>query len=175
MPPADHEARQAAVERLGQLRAAGDLTAEHVRLAAAGLGLSERSMWRLLSDGADHTPRPRGPAAYELSETDREAYAHYGANIAAVHPSAAGVPIPEFLRQGWAGAEPVTLRTLQRAFTGRCRPPSGPAGARASRPGARPASTWCARPRIATRSGRPTTRSCRSWCCRRAARQCARG
>ncbi|MEV0633267.1 Mu transposase C-terminal domain-containing protein [Nonomuraea wenchangensis] len=127
MPPADREARQAAVERLCQLRAAGDLTAEHVRLAAAGLNLSERSMWRLLSDGTGGTARPRGPAPYELSETDREAYAYYGANIAAVHraraavldgqTSAAGVPIPEFLRQGWAGAEPVTLRTLQRTFT----------------------------------------------------------
>lgn len=145
MPPADHEARQAAVERLGQLRAAGDLTAEHVRLAAAGLGLSERSMWRLLSDGADHTPRPRGPAAYELSETDREAYAHYGANIAAVHPSAAGVPIPEFLRQGWAGAEPVTLRTLQRAFT-RALSPAERAGWSSGEQARREAGVYLVRP-----------------------------
>jgi hypothetical protein len=70
---------------LCRLRAAGDLTAEHVRLAAAGLKLSERSIWRLLSDGTGGTTRPRGPAPYELSDTDREAYAHYGANIAAVH------------------------------------------------------------------------------------------
>jgi putative transposase len=76
----DREARQAAVQRLLQLRAAGDLTAEHVRLAATGLGLSERSMWRLLGTG-DGAARPRGPSPYELSQTDREAYAHYGANI----------------------------------------------------------------------------------------------
>ncbi|MEV4064669.1 hypothetical protein [Nonomuraea dietziae] len=57
---------------------------------------------------------------------DREAFAYFRGNIAAVHRAqtavlagtgqAAGAPVPEFLVAGWAGAEPVTLRTLQRAF-----------------------------------------------------------
>lgn len=34
----DPETRRATVTRLRQLRAAGDLTGEHVRLAASGLG-----------------------------------------------------------------------------------------------------------------------------------------
>jgi hypothetical protein len=36
---ADPERRRAAVERLGQLREAGELTAAHVRLAASGKGM----------------------------------------------------------------------------------------------------------------------------------------
>ena len=67
---------------------------------------------------------------YQLSEADREAYARYRGNVAAVHrvrvavlasPDApvvvaAGVPVPASLRDGWRGAPPVTERTLQRAF-----------------------------------------------------------
>ena len=45
---ADPERRRAAVERLGQLREAGELTAAHVRLAASGLGVRERTVWRWL-------------------------------------------------------------------------------------------------------------------------------
>ncbi|HEX4812076.1 MAG TPA: hypothetical protein VFV66_04930 [Nonomuraea sp.] len=37
--------------------------------------------------------------------------------VASGQTGAAGVPIPELLRQGWSGATPVALRTLQRAFT----------------------------------------------------------
>ena len=46
---ADPERRRAAVERLGQLREAGELTAAHVRLAASGLGVRDRTVWRWLS------------------------------------------------------------------------------------------------------------------------------
>lgn len=87
---ADPERRRAAVERLGQLRAAGELTAAHVRLAASGLGVRERTVWRWLSlaggqPGAAEPGAPAGRVAYQLSETDREAYARYRGNVAAVH------------------------------------------------------------------------------------------
>ena len=127
---ADPERRQAAVERLGQLRAAGELTTGHVRLAASGLGVTERTVWRWLrlADGQPDAPAGRG--RYQLSEADREAYARYRGNVAAVHRAraavlaspdapvvlAAGVPVPTSLRDGWRGAPPVTIRTLQQAF-----------------------------------------------------------
>ena len=130
MPWPDPEWRRAAVERIGQLREAGELTTEHVRLAASGLGVRERTVWRWLSlaDGQPGAPDRR--VRYQLSEADREAYARYRGNVAAVHRArvavlaspdapvvvAAGVPVPASLRDGWRGAPPVTERTLQRAF-----------------------------------------------------------
>jgi len=114
----DLERRQAAVERLGHLRAAGQLTAAHVRLAASGLGVTERSVWRWLRPpGA-----PAGRGRYQLSEADREAYARYRGNVAAVHRArqavlaspaapvvlAAGVPVPASLRDGWPSHGPAT-------------------------------------------------------------------
>lgn len=57
---------------------------------------------------------------------DREAYAHFRGNVAAVtrarcaviagRATAAGAPIPEFLVTGRAQVPAVALRTLQRAF-----------------------------------------------------------
>ncbi|MEV4752644.1 Mu transposase C-terminal domain-containing protein [Streptosporangium sp. NPDC049248] len=49
----DHEQREIVVKRLRQLREAGYLTAEHVRLAASSLGLSERTLWRWLNNQDD--------------------------------------------------------------------------------------------------------------------------
>ncbi|MEV0399432.1 transposase family protein [Actinoallomurus sp. NPDC050550] len=64
--------------------------------------------------------------SYRLSETDREAFAHFRGNVAAIHRArcaaiagqqvAAGVAIPQFLLNGWRAARPVSERTLQRAF-----------------------------------------------------------
>lgn len=125
MARVDREQRQATVARLTQLRADDELTAEHVRLAASGLGVTERTVWRWLEPQTGAPARP-GPAPYRLSDTDLAAYQHYRGNIAYVHRArsavlaghdvVAGVPIPEFLRSGWAGAEPVGLRGLQKAF-----------------------------------------------------------
>lgn len=79
-------------------------------------------MWRRLDKGLST------PSEYQLSETDREAFACYGGNIAAVHRArsasvsgesesqVAGAAVPEFLASGWAGSAQVSLRTLQRAF-----------------------------------------------------------
>jgi hypothetical protein len=101
------------------LKAAGQLSTEHVRLAAQGLHISERTVWRHLAKG------PPVPPDYQLSETDREAFAYYRGNIAAVHRARTaalstqdtmGAPVPDFLASGWAQSAPVSLRTLQRAF-----------------------------------------------------------
>jgi putative transposase len=127
---ADPERRRAAIERLGQLREAGELTTGHVRPAASGLGVRERTVWRWLSLAASEPAAQDGRVGYQLSEADREAYARYRGNVAAVHRAraavlarpgaaevlAAGVPVPTPLRDGWRGAPPVTERTLQRAF-----------------------------------------------------------
>ncbi|GAB2469503.1 Mu transposase C-terminal domain-containing protein [Streptomyces incanus] len=120
----DASRRAATVARLAQLRDAEQLSAAHVRLAAEGLGVTERTVWRWLSAGT--TPEPRGPAPYVLSDADREAYALYRGNVSAVHRArqavvdgdgtTAGAPVPDFLREGWAGAAPAALRTLQVAF-----------------------------------------------------------
>ena len=109
------ERRAAAVARLTALREAGDPSPDHVRLAAEGLGVSERTVRRWMEPGAQPGPSRPGTAPYLLSETDREAFAYFRGNIAAVHraraaavaglESAAGVPIPAFLREGWSGAK----------------------------------------------------------------------
>jgi putative transposase len=126
VPPVDEERRRATIERLRALRAAGSLSPEHVRLAAGGLGVTARTVRRWLEPGAGDAPRPPGSASYRLTETDREAYAYFRGNVAALDRAraavlageavAAGVPVPEFLVAGWSQADPVTLRTLQRAF-----------------------------------------------------------
>lgn len=119
------EARAAAVARREQLRADGDLTVSHVRLAAGALGVTERAVWRWLSRPAVRQPR----ASFALSATDREAYAFHWGNVAAIvrardavlHGDAttAGAPVPAFLAEGWAGARPVAERTLCTGRTGR--------------------------------------------------------
>jgi putative transposase len=142
----DAQRRRTTVVRLAELRAAGSLTTEHVRLAAAGHGVDERTVWRWL--GRDEQSRPSRPEWYQLTPADREAYAHFRGNVTAVarareavlagRADAAGVPVPEFLVAGWAQARPVALRTLQRAFAEQLTPAeraywaSGEAGRRAA-------------------------------------------
>lgn len=126
MERVDAEQRAATVARLEALRATGALTTAHVRLAAEGLDVTVRTVWRWLeSDTASTAGRP-GPQPYQLSEADREAFAYFRGNIAAVHRartavtsgagSTAGLPIPDFLAAGWAESVPVSVRTLQKAF-----------------------------------------------------------
>lgn len=120
------EKRAAAVTRLRDLAASGSLTAAHVRLAASGLGVSQRTVWRWLAGGTREQPVRLGRPGHRLTGTDREAYALFRGNVAAVHRArsavlagagqAAGVTVPGFLRQGWAGSAPVSLRALQAAF-----------------------------------------------------------
>lgn len=128
----DRERRAATVARLTTLREAGQLTTDHVRLAAEGLAVTERTIWRWLNQPAQRAPQRPGRAPYELSRADREAFAYFRGNVAAVHraraavvdgtvtgdlDTVAGVAVPTFLRQGWTNAKPLALRTLQEAFS----------------------------------------------------------
>jgi putative transposase len=112
---------------LAQLGRQQQPTAAMVRTIAAGLGVSERSVWRRLRDG----PPVKRPV-FELSATDIAAFADFRGNIAALHrarsaaiggrTTVAGVPISAELLSGWAGARPVTVRTLYRAFEAQMTP-----------------------------------------------------
>jgi putative transposase len=129
-PRAVPEVRARVVSRLCGLRAAGELSAGHVRQAAAGAGVSERTVYRWLREGPQ-AGRP-GPPPTGLDEANWQAFEDFRGNIAAVHraraavvagrDTAAGVPISDELRQGWATAEPMSLRTLQAAFARALRP-----------------------------------------------------
>lgn len=146
MGQVDAQRRRATVARLVELREAGTLTGEHVRLAAAGNGVDERTVRRWLA--RTDQDRPARPELYRLSETDREAYAFFRGNVAAIEraraailagrPASAGVPVPQFLAEGWAGAPEVTGRTLRRAYAREMTPAeraywiSGEAGRRAA-------------------------------------------
>ncbi|WP_331747611.1 Mu transposase C-terminal domain-containing protein (plasmid) [Streptomyces sp. NBC_00853] len=124
MGKVSEEKRRAAVERLSQLREDEALTVVHVRTVAESLEVSERTVWRWLSSPEEAAPaeRPR----YVLSDTDREAFAFYRGNVAAVVRArhavtagdgrTAGAPVPDFLATGWARAKTVAERTLYRAF-----------------------------------------------------------
>ncbi|MFJ2864124.1 hypothetical protein [Kitasatospora sp. NPDC087314] len=112
------------VARLRQLRDDGALSSSHVRVVAASLGVAERTVWRWLS-----TPPPTQQwhrSSYRLTDVDREAFAFYRGNIAALARArqavlagvgqTAGADVPDFLAEGWRDARPVAPRTLQRAF-----------------------------------------------------------
>ncbi|WP_412734295.1 Mu transposase C-terminal domain-containing protein [Krasilnikovia sp. MM14-A1259] len=154
MGQVDPEQRATTVARLVALRAAGSLTPAHVRLAAGGLGVDPRTVRRWI-DPKGGQPGPRGFAAYALSDTDREAFAHYRGNVAAVARAraavvaglgrVAGAPVPDFLVAGWAGAATVSERTLQRAFE-RQLTPAELAAWRTGEEGRRAASVYLTRP-----------------------------
>ncbi|MBB4744001.1 putative transposase [Actinoplanes octamycinicus] len=148
----DPEQRAAVVARLTALRQAGSLTTAHVRTAASGLRVGERTVWRWLGTTG---PGRTGPARYELTPTDREAFAYFRGNIAALARAraavrsglgqVAGTPVPDFLATGWANAPAVTLRTLQRAFE-RQLTPAELAAWRTGEQGRRAASVYLTRP-----------------------------
>ncbi|MFB4319962.1 Mu transposase C-terminal domain-containing protein [Actinomadura sp. 21ATH] len=116
---------------LRALRKDGLLTTAHVETVATSYGVTARTIWRRLSTapppGGDPLPTRRGPAPYELTQTDLIAYILYNGNIAYLHRARTGVldnsltvaggPIPQTLIDGWREAQPVSLRTLHRAFT----------------------------------------------------------
>ncbi|MFB7264981.1 hypothetical protein ACFCXH_22925 [Streptomyces nojiriensis] len=142
------------MRRLEELRADGVLSAGHVRTVARSAGVSERTVWRWLSPPAARTTRqPR--TGYVLSETDREAFAFYRGNTAALHRArqavlsgdgtTAGASVPVFLAEGWTGARPVTLRTLQRAFAAELTPAERAAW-RTGESGRRAAAVYLRRP-----------------------------
>jgi putative transposase len=122
------EVRARVVDRLTALRSAGVLGTGHVRSAAAAAGVSARTVYRWLAgappDGSDAV-KDDG-RRFRLSPADLEAFEDHHGNVSAVFQARQavlagrtevfGVPIAEHLRQGWRGARPVALRTLQEAF-----------------------------------------------------------
>ncbi len=79
------------------------VTSADVRAAATALVVTERTVWRWVNDPApDRTPRAR----YELTEADRNDYADWTGNVAALWRARAA-----------KGEAVVPLRTLQRAFS----------------------------------------------------------
>ncbi|EEP69782.1 transposase [Micromonospora sp. ATCC 39149] len=127
MPRPSAQQWDAALHQLAELRTAGQLTGQHVATVAVGLGVTERSVWRRLAQPAEQFRR-----GFQLSQTDRDALADYRGNVAAVFrarqaalrgdTTAAGLPIHPQLLAGWAGAPPVTRRTLERAFAAEVTP-----------------------------------------------------
>lgn len=124
----------AALHQLRQAHTAGQRTTAMVRLVAAGLGVSERAVWLRLAGDA-----PAAEHGFQLSPTDRAAFTDFRGNVTAVHRArtavlagrrtAAGLAIADELAAGWAGAEPVSLRTLQRAFAAELTPAQAAAAA----------------------------------------------
>ncbi|MFG6202536.1 hypothetical protein [Nonomuraea sp. JJY05] len=108
----DRERRAAAVARLTALREAGQLTTEHVRRAARGLGVAERTVWRRLGSSRQLASPPQ----YQPSETDREAHAYFrGEGV--FNPS-----VVIFVRRSVECAAPGELFAVFRSMA-RCRQP----------------------------------------------------
>jgi putative transposase len=101
----DPDLRAVLVGRLLERRAAGQLCSADVRAAAASLGIGERTLWGWLSHGAE-PPRRKARARYEITEADRDGYAKWRGNVAALHR--------ERLAAGERGVP--SLRRLQEAF-----------------------------------------------------------
>ncbi|MBG0567816.1 hypothetical protein [Actinoplanes aureus] len=93
------------------------------------------------------------------------------AAVLAGRSTVAGVPIAAELVSGWAGVQPVALRTLYRAFAAEVTPAAAAAASDGDRARRSKLVYLRRRPPGATRCGRATTRTCRFWCCRRAGRR----
>ena len=101
--------RSAVVRRLAALEGEGRLGSEQVQLAADGLGVSERTVWRWVrqaraGEGLDRRPRER----FQVTDEIRQRLAFWRGNVAAVHR--------ELAEAAKAGGPPApSLSTLQRA------------------------------------------------------------
>ncbi|MEV6322718.1 hypothetical protein AB0M45_16215 [Nocardia sp. NPDC051787] len=100
--------RQAAMDRLTQLDAAGELSSDHVRLTSETLGVAERTVWRWLSARRTKTT-PAQRVRFRIDDRLRVRLAYWRGNAAALHrelvaaAAAGGAPAPD-------------LRTVQRAI-----------------------------------------------------------
>jgi len=78
--------REAAVRRLMELDAGGLLTGQDVQLAAAGLGVSPRTMWRWIGQSRRTGNPSQGPRdRFVVTDELRERVAYWRGNVSAVH------------------------------------------------------------------------------------------
>lgn len=101
--------REAAVRRLVALELAGQLTTSHVVLAAEGLAVSERTVWRWIAAArASGELEPRHRGRFVVTDPVRERLAFWRGNVAALHR--------ELVEAAGSGGPPAPSRqTLQRA------------------------------------------------------------
>ena len=101
--------REAAVRRLIALDAEGRLATEHVVLAAEGLAVSERTVWRWVEAArASGQLDRRHKGRFVVTDQVRERLAFWRGNVAAVHR--------ELVEAAGSGGPPAPSRqTLQRA------------------------------------------------------------
>jgi len=104
--------RDAAVRRLLVLRGEGRLTAAEAQLAAAGLGVSLRTVWRWLEEAqeSDHASGRKESVRerFEVGDELRERLAYWRGNITAVHRELVAAAAA-------GGPEAPSRQTLQRA------------------------------------------------------------
>jgi putative transposase len=100
--------RDAAVHRLVQLGESAVLSREQVALAAQGVGVSERTMWRWVARAVGRTTKRAGRPRFTVDDELRQRLAFWRGNVAAVHR--------ELVEAAAAGGPPApSLRTLHRA------------------------------------------------------------
>jgi len=93
--------RDAAVRRLVEISDERPLTRSDVRLAAQGLGVSERSVWRWVAQAKGRV-QPVGRSRFTVDAALRQRLAFWRGNVAAVHrelvqaAADGGPPAPSF-------------------------------------------------------------------------------
>lgn len=97
--------RRAAVHRLLRLRERGELDAGQIRLVAASLEKSPRTVWRWV---AEHGVGRKARERFELTEDLRARFAYHRGNVAALHRELA-------IEAQAVGATVVSVDTLERA------------------------------------------------------------
>jgi hypothetical protein len=78
--------REVAVRQLIRLDEAGQLSAAHVQLTAASVGVSERTVWRWLDQARSagkFVPGP--PARFVVDDALRQRLAYWRGNVSALH------------------------------------------------------------------------------------------
>ena len=105
--------RDAAVRRLVELSESRPLSRDDVRLAARGLGVSERSVWRWVAQAKDRG-QPAQRSRFTVDDALRQRLAFWRGNVAAVHrelvqaAAQGGPPAPSF---------PTLHRAINRALS----------------------------------------------------------
>jgi putative transposase len=129
--PALAARRSVSVARLRGMDERGELASEHVRLAAEGLGVSERTVWRDLARArAGGDAEDMVPTRFSVDDVLRKKLAFWRGNAAAVHreladaAADAGKPVPSLatlhraIRRDLSAGERAGLRRGERTRRG---------------------------------------------------------